>query len=258
MHLIFDVDGTLYNKSRDYKGNGTILDSHEFMRYATYVAALNRCVADEVVAGLVLGEYNRHVEQGSLLEAIAGFSSETKEEYSVLVEKHGSNGNVFVNEFGSNSGYLSEMLSHIDFKEVLDEDYELQKTISYLKQHHTLGIFTSEVYSTVESVFEVLGLDLTDFSMILTAEDVVHKKPGREGFDRVLQLTGQPSVNVNYIGDHLTKDVKAPLALGMRAIHVTWKSGDIKGKRVVPNLHGCYDSKSYIEIPTIYNLTEIF
>lgn len=41
-HIIFDIDGTLYNKKREYKpGKGSIEDAHEFFRYATFSQAVN-------------------------------------------------------------------------------------------------------------------------------------------------------------------------------------------------------------------------
>lgn len=262
--LIFDVDGTLYEKDRDYCGNGSILDSHEFFRYAIYTTATQNDGADEGTAEQVIEDYNKHIKQGSLLEAIARFPEAIKKEYDSLVEKHGSNGKVFVNEFGADSSFFHRMLSEIDFRNILTEDKGLQEVVSYLKQRCQLGIFTSEVYDTVLQVFNVLGLDISDFAMgagtrypILCSENVSDKKPGREGFDRIVEVTGVEPSEIVYVGDNLTKDVKAPLALGMNAVHVNWGGSGIVRARIVPEMHGCFEEKSYIEVPNIYSLSDI-
>ena len=62
-NIIFDVDGTFYNKKKPFNTKlGSINDSHEFFRYATYSKALARPDQMNRIAKEVITEYNKSIQ----------------------------------------------------------------------------------------------------------------------------------------------------------------------------------------------------
>ncbi|MBD3313515.1 HAD hydrolase-like protein [Candidatus Woesearchaeota archaeon] len=232
-YIIFDVDGTLYDKSRVYnKELGSIMDSHLFLRYATYFKLKSsgkknlECTADQVIS-----EYNEHICNKTLLDAIKHFPEDMVKEYLGLVKRNISNGNVFVNEFGASRDYLARILGNIDFRNILVEDQRLQETIHNLKNKKcALGILTNEVYSTIEKVFEVLGLEMKDFKLEtgteypIACKETGVSKPDIESFRHLLELNHIKPENSTYIGDSISKDIKPSLEAGMLAVLVNYES----------------------------------
>lgn len=255
-HVIFDVDGTIYEKSREYlPGHGSIEDAHEFFRYRTYTECQRLCeIKDEgSLIERVVADYKQNNQNNTLLEAIESFSPELKIFYRDLVKKHGSNGKVFANEFGTDSGFFARIVGQTDFEAILREDKQLQEMIRTLKEReYQLGILTTERYSTILKVMEIMKLTLGDFSMengteypILCSENVEKKKPSLEGFQKIVEVTGAAPDQIVYVGDSLSKDIKPPLSMGINAVLVTWKGNSV------------HEREGYIEIPTIYDLKEV-
>lgn len=202
-------------------------------------------------------------KEETLLKAIAEFPQELKNKYKEVLKKHGSNGKIFVNEFGTESGFFAKIVGNVDFESVLTEDKELQKMIQNLKQKgYGLGILTTEVYNTIHTVADILGISLNDFKIetgtqypILCSENVKEKKPSPEGFQRLIQITNVTSPKqIMYVGDDFKKDVEAPLNCGLQATQVTYngtgkvlfESCQIKGKQT-----------QFAKIDKIYDLTRI-
>ncbi|MBT3814490.1 HAD hydrolase-like protein [Candidatus Woesearchaeota archaeon] len=256
-HLFLDVDGTLFNKKKEYiLGSGSIEDVHEFFRYVTFTEALkqgNEINENELIEKVV-EEYHCRIHENNLLEYTARFSNNLKRHYHDLVRKHGSNGKVFTHEFETSPGFFAKIVGKTDFSSILTKDHKLIDTIDTIKQKGIqLGLLTTERYDTVTTIANVLGLSLDDFVVntgaeypILCSENVKEKKPSLEGFQKIITITNATPNKIAYVGDSLTKDVHPPLSLGMNAIHVTWKDHPLR-------IRG-----DYVEMPTIYHLSEVF
>ncbi|MFP4424050.1 MAG: HAD family hydrolase [Candidatus Woesearchaeota archaeon] len=255
--LIFDVDGTLYDKHREYRtGKGSVNDAHNFFRQEAYKRALVGITDEQKTIDEVVQSYHANVAANTIIDII---EPAILTDFMHLVEKYGSNGKVFSDGFGTDSSFLATMISAIDFKDILAPDQELADTIEYLKSKYDLGIMTTERLTTVENAAEGLGLELTDFYFpehpelagpdgmypIICAENTRQKKPSLEPFQKVLEVTGYDPHEVTYIGDVKHKDIDPALSLGMAAVHVNRKASAIsKG--------------DYIEMPKIYGLMEVF
>lgn len=265
-HIIFDVDGTLYNKKREYKlGKGSIEDAHEFFRYTAFSQALNSkgVFNQDDLTNKVVEEYKKRNKEGMLLKAIEEIPQDLKNSYKELLKKHGSNGKVFVNEFGTDSGFFAKIVGNVDFETILTEDKELQKLVQELKQEgYKLSILTTEIYNTVQTVADVLGLSLNDFKIetgtqypILCSENVKEKKPSPEGFQRLIQITNVISPRqIVYVGDDFKKDVEAPLNCGLQAIQVTY---DGTGKISFESCPIKEEQEQFAKIDKVYDLTKV-
>ncbi|MFO7710606.1 MAG: HAD family hydrolase [Candidatus Woesearchaeota archaeon] len=256
--LIFDVDGTLYDKHREYRpGKGSINDAHNFFRQEAYKRALEGISDENRTIDEIVSSYKQHVSDNTVIDII---EPEILSEFKDLVDKYGSNGKVFADGFGTDSSFLSTMISSIDFVSILAPDQNLIDTIEYLKsKDYTLGIMTTEAFSTVENAAEGLGLELVDFYFsphpelegkdgmypIICAENTLKKKPSLEPFQKILDVTGYDPHEVTYIGDVKHKDIDPALSLGMDAVHVNRKADKIT-------------RSDYYEVPTIYALREVF
>lgn len=265
-HVIFDVDGTLYDKKREYKlGKGSIEDAHEFFRYNTFSQALEskRKFNQDDLINRVVEEYKKRNREGTLLKAIEKFPGEIKNRYKELLKKHGSNGKVFVNEFDADSGFFARIVGNVDFEAILTEDKELQKMVQELKQKgYKLGILTTEVYNTVQTIADILGISLDDFKLetgtqypMLCSENVKEKKPSPEGFQKLIHLTNVVSPKqIVYVGDHFKKDIEASLNCGLQAVQVAY---DGTGKNSFESCLIKGKQEQFAKIDKVYDLTKI-
>ncbi|MBL7051177.1 HAD family hydrolase [Candidatus Woesearchaeota archaeon] len=269
-HVIFDIDGTLYEKNKEYKqGKGSVQTAHDFFIFSAWHLMSNKPsqhkkIADYLIADHLVEEYGFHAKQGTLKQEIEKIPEKSKLEYLSKLKKHGSNGKTFNNEFNlNNSKFLHEtMIQHIDFHSILNKDEKLQGTFDYLKnKDYNLGILTTETYKTAKDVASAMGFDLKDFHMgpgigqlILCSKNVKNKKPSLEGFEKLINIykPSNPS-EIVYVGDHLIKDIETPLKLGIQAIHVTNKTDKIIHKTLKIN----NQDKNYLEIKDVYNLKEV-
>ncbi|MBU4502439.1 MAG: HAD family hydrolase [Nanoarchaeota archaeon] len=264
-HIIFDVDGTLYDKKREYvPGKGSIEDAHEFFRYNTFSkASEDRIFNQKELINKIIEEYQQKARESTLIKAIESYPSDLKMKYKNLVKKHGSNGKVFVNEFGTDSSFFAKIVGQVDFEEILTKDIELQNMVQTLKQKgYNLGILTTEIYDTVKKVSNIMGIPLEDFELetgtphpILCAENVKEKKPSPEGFNKILKII-QPNSpeNIIYVGDHFKKDIEASLNCGLNAIHVT---NDRTGNISLESCQTEHGQRKFIKVDKIYQLTDI-
>lgn len=266
-YIVFDVDGTLYDKNKIYDYSyGSIQESQDFFRFLAYdkLKKTNKSL-EEVAKELVL-EYNLNMDSGELLNSINTVHGDIREEYLEKIKKYGSNGKVFVNEFNSDSKYLHKnMLSHIRYDLILKPDINLKKIFKYLiNKKYKLAMLTTETFNTVEKVSNAMNFDLNMFYMntnskypILCSENVKEKKPSSEGFEKILEsFNVKNPKEVIYIGDSFEKDIEAPLKLGIQAIHV--KKINSPNKEILEKTSINNIDKEYIRINDIYQLNEIF
>ncbi len=251
-YVIFDVDGTLYGKKREYiPGRGTVQNSHEFFRYSAFSKAREEGIPDpEALANEVIQEYKEHIQNNTLLEAIASFPEEMKMHYDNLLEQYHSNGKLFTNIFDTDAGFVARLVGNTDFASILAEDKELCGLVEYLDDKYQLGIMTSEVFSTVEKVTNALAIPLSAFHMktdtpflVICSEVVKDKKPSLEPFEKILEITGAHPSEIVYVGDLYHSDVVPATSLGMNVIHISTDEYP--------------EQENVIRVPSIYDVKNI-
>lgn len=292
--IIFDVDGTLFDKRREYvPGKGTVEDHHELLRCSTYARGRRFGLADEEKAiDDVVEAYAFELQRKTLSQTLDSMHPEFKKEYTMLASRYGSNGKVFEEEFGASPGFFAKVIEQCNLEELLAQDEQLINTIDRLKEKgYGLGIMSSDTFKTIDTALRSLGLEIKDFQFpdhkkkkelydntgdafpILCSENIQNKKPGREGYHKIIRITGAHPEDITYVGDIRTKDIEPPLALGMKAIHVnreendhyyinslghmTYVNRDEKGDgivscTIVPELSRNRVEKQYMQVPDIY------
>jgi HAD superfamily hydrolase (TIGR01549 family) len=253
-HIFFDVDGTLYDKNKEYiAGKGSVDDAHKFFRYQTYELALKNHENMQFVAEESVRQYKMAMEQGVLQQTISYFPEELKKRYNDLVNKHESNGKLFMNEFGTSIDYFARIVEHVDFDSILLPDPFLQETIQYLKREgYSLGILTNEVYATIVKISRAMAFSIRDFSLNTGTEYPIFcketgtSKPDISSFVHALKMNNILPQKAAYVGDSYSKDIVPALSAGMTAIHI---------KHSEP---GILQVKEYTQIGAIQDLRQIF
>ncbi len=87
--------------------------------------------------------------------------------------------------------------------------------IKKLKTKHDLAIFTNSSSKTIKRDISLLGLN--NFSLILSEEDVVKKKPSGEGILKIISTLQIPKNKVYYVGDTVS-DILAANDAGCKSI----------------------------------------
>lgn len=273
--VYFDVDGTLFDKNTEfYPSKGSVQDHHEYLRNVAFKEACMGIEDEERALDEIIERYQTDVAKGAVKEQAYSFSKSLKAGYNFLREQHGSNGKVFSGEFGLSSTFLAKLIESIDFESVIPPDGKLRSMIETLSETYDVGIMTSEVYPTVEMVLDALKIPLEYFTIpgyesysslrddegtpypILCSNNIQQKKPSREGFDKICEVTAAQPHQVLYVGDTLEKDVSPPLSLGMQAAHVVWPGDGIKEKSITPAINGCDEEKPYYEVG-LYDLARL-
>ncbi|MFH1916236.1 MAG: HAD family hydrolase [Nanoarchaeota archaeon] len=232
-HILFDVDGTLYDKNKEYvSGNGTIMDSHEFFRYGAFMWRLSGLKLEDA-SGMIVAEYQGLAETRKLRSWIDAVPVEIKRLYAGFLQQYGSNGNVFHHRFGTSKSFLACLLEHIDFGSLLCPDDETISAISHLKEQYHLGIITNETYKTTCAVICASGLSLDDFSLptgtnypVFCRETGV-AKPNPASFQHAIDVLSIDPGKCVYVGDSVEKDVLPAKEVGMRPVLIVYGQ-DIK------------------------------
>lgn len=260
--MFWDVDGTLFEKVKSIK------KEHKWLLYNAFV--------------LCQGPKEKHnpfkVRDNAPFATLADVPPRLKEEYeSLLMEKdtnpdgkYGSNGHVFMGEFGKDKCYVAKMISTIDYSQFFGKDAKLIAMIERLVHVHGIPqrILTNEVYETVVSVCNVLGLDIGLFKDpridqmfppdpalmeaplpegigILCGYNVHAKKPDARVFRQMLQVAGledEPGA-LMYVGDSEHKDIIPANEAGMVSALV-WTPKQ--------------ESSATFALPTVYGVGELF
>ncbi|PIN73082.1 hypothetical protein COV20_06270 [Candidatus Woesearchaeota archaeon CG10_big_fil_rev_8_21_14_0_10_45_16] len=226
-HVLFDVDGTMYDGDSRYGSRvGSVYDSHDFFRLWLYKRLSESSnLPEEYLLHEAGRQYRQRVSNGTLLDCLEHeFTGRLKADYKADVERFTSNGRVFSQRFGRSKNFLAKALSQIDFAAILRPDQQLQEVVESLHQRgYNTGILTTEVYETVQKVLHTLGLQETYFDPIICSGDTRDPKPSLGGFMRILHETQKIGSQVMYIGDSFHKDVVPALRMGMVAVQVDRK-----------------------------------
>jgi pyrophosphatase PpaX len=89
-------------------------------------------------------------------------------------------------------------------------------------KNYELAIFTNSSVTTVKRDLSFLGLD--KFAMVLSEEDVLHKKPSGEGIRKIIDELGADPAKTYYVGDSVS-DILAARDARCRAIAILWGMG---------------------------------
>ncbi len=276
--VLFDVDGTIYQKDVEYNPKtGSIQVAHDFFKYLAH-QMLKEGIDPSEVSALLTREYQKRIREGTLKERVLSINPEERQEFDHLVEEYGANGRVFDHWHGLQEkgvqNFLHRLLSQIDFQATLGRDEKLLQLFDNLERKgYDLGIITSEVYDTIETMASAMGFDLERFFIGDNKQDpdlyserdqrfypfVCRNnsiaKPDLDGFRKVLRILGvNDPKRLVYVGDSLTKDIVPALNCGWNAVLVTNTPGFEVGMDTA--IVGSQEV-SYFKIGSIHDLSEV-
>ena len=267
--VVFDVDGTMYDKYTEYNpGMGTVADAQDYFRFNAYNMIKNLNWDPDIVAKRLVFCYKRFCGQRAWLKReVSEIDFWLKDEYSGLLKKYKRNGKIFVEEFNlSDKNFLhNKMFRHINFSHILRPREELDNVLTYLNSLGLrIGILTTEVYETIQGVFDAMDIQISFFKMetgddfpILCSENIKDCKPGAEGFERLKDIylnNGESSQNILYVGDNFIKDIEPSLKSGLQAVHIT--QNHFPGEDSYITLAG--EKHHYVQIKKIDDLLNFF
>ncbi len=262
--IIFDVGGTLFREDREYvSGIGSVQNSFDFFRFLSWELIKKHGWDAHNAARWIRKKYKEAIEGGSLRECLDEINDQIKEEYLWCFQKHLNDDILCACEYGLKdySFFHEEMINFIDFKKLLIPDLRLYALIAGLKeQGFSLGILSSESFPVVQNIFEALGLPLSWFFMdtegkypIFCAENICKKDFLSKNYKRLKKsclCPNESSKTILYVGDHLERDVKAPLNEGLQALHILNQRSQNKMCQI--RIGHCI-----FEYPTLQNIYEM-
>ena len=187
-HLWFDMAGTLYRETRAFNAE------HDELRYTTYAK--------------LVGEANEQ---------------KAKEAYDKLYAQHGSNSAVF-RSLGQPSDYWQKVFEHLT--DSLRPDPVVTETLATLGKIVPLSLFTNFKRAKILTLLKQLTIPAADFTHILSGDDVSERKPGLEGFHKMVELSGVPANQIMYVGDRVDVDVKPAKQVGMQTCLIYGESSE--------------------------------
>lgn len=168
--IVFDLDGTLYNK--------TILGLKFLWRYPF--------------------NFHRLMRFFRVRETLREHENIRDEQYKALskIEKKG---------YQDTKDYYEDLIYNKLFSLTPEAKKEVKSTITKLKERgYKLGILTEFPY---EVKLDKLGLDKSNFEIIINLEDYGILKPRKECFSILIRKTKIEPEEILYIGDRLDTDV---------------------------------------------------
>lgn len=234
--IFWDVDGTLFHKV------DAIKQEHKLLLYNAFVICRT--------AGMDRNPFR--IRENMVFRSLAEVPDQIKREYDALLRdvkknpngKYGSNGHLFIGEFGLDQTYVAKVISTIDYGKFLTRDESLIQMFEFFKRccpHIQHGIMSNEVYETVAAILMALGCDISFFKNprvdelfppekqlmgetkfdgplgLLCAYNLHGKKPNQKPFIQMLQVAGLESSpkSMLYVGDSIDKDIIPAKQAGM-------------------------------------------
>jgi len=188
-HVWFDMGGTLYKETPEFKA---VHDKHLYATYARLV-----------------GE--QHIAKAKL-------------DYDALYKQYGSNSAVF-RSLGMPSDFWHKAFDELDVSSLLSPDFDTISTLKAIKKTLPISLFTNIKPNTIKNVLAHLQIPITDFTYIISGDDIKERKPNLEGFHKMVELTNLPPDEIMYVGDRIDVDIKPAKAVGMKTCLV-WSSSD--------------------------------
>jgi FMN phosphatase YigB (HAD superfamily) len=103
----------------------------------------------------------------------------------------------------------------------LTRNPQLSQFLTRLSERFKLGIITNFRMSHVESILDVLGVDIGIFDVVITEDTTAQIKPHKEPFTKAVELAGLTPQQCVYVADSLTKDLAPAKSIGMKTILVS-------------------------------------
>jgi FMN phosphatase YigB (HAD superfamily) len=105
----------------------------------------------------------------------------------------------------------------------LTRNPQLSQFLTRLSERFKLGIITNFRMSHVQSILDVLGVDIRVFDVVITEDTTAQIKPHKEPFTKAVELAGLTPQQCVYVADSLTKDLAPAKSIGMKTILVSGK-----------------------------------
>lgn len=189
-HVWFDLGGTLHKETLDFK------TAHDKHLYATYAKLANK-----------------------------QDTAKAKDDYYILYKQHGSNSAVF-RALGMPSDFWHKAFDELDVSSLLHPDPEVTNTLKAIKKLVPISLFTNIKPRTIQKILGLLQIPITDFTYIISGDDISERKPNLEGFHKIIELTNLPPNEIMYVGDRVDVDIKPAKELGMASCLI-WSTSTI-------------------------------
>lgn len=189
-HIWFDLEGTLTVRSSAYH------QVHDELRYNTFAKATQR------------------PRSGAL-----------DQEFDELYKKHGSNSAVF-RSLGLPSDYWQTHFEAIDQASFYSPVPAVFGTLHKLKNILPISLFTNSKPNNAFRTLEIIGIEKTWFTHIITGDDVKERKPALDGYNLIVKESGLPANSILYVGDRINVDILPAKSVGMKTCLVWGKSDE--------------------------------
>jgi FMN phosphatase YigB (HAD superfamily) len=103
----------------------------------------------------------------------------------------------------------------------LTRDPRLSEFLTRLSKRFKLGIITNFRMSHVQSILDVLGVDIGIFDVVISEDTTTQIKPHKQPFTKAVELAGLTPQQCVYVADSLTKDLAPAKSVGMKTVLVT-------------------------------------
>jgi len=265
--IVFDVSGTLFQEDKEYiSGCGSLNDNFNFLRFYVWDLVKKRGWDAYNAARWTMKKYKELKEREDLKNYLARIDEQVKEEYNWALEKYLNDDILCACEFGvrDHSFFYDQMINYIDFKKILVPDLKLYALMDGLKEKgFSLGILSSESFVVIQKIFEALGLSLSWFFMdtkekypIFCAESICKKDFLSKNYKRLKKTClsqNDDAQTLLYVGDHLKRDVEAPLGEGFQVVHVLNQNAKKKIDKM--RIEACVFE--YFALQNIYEMGEL-
>lgn len=180
-HVWFDMDGTLTVHTPGFD------EVHNALRYKAYSDVVGRPVDDALVA-----------------------------EFEELYKKYASNSAVFTS-FGKPSNFWMQYYATIDQNKYYEPIPDVYETVDKLRKIVPVSLFTNDQLSNASKTLEVVGIDMSWFTHVVSGDDIANRKPALDGFHLMIERSGIPAEQILYVGDRVGVDIVPAKAVGMLA-----------------------------------------
>lgn len=143
-------------------------------------------------------------------------NSDLIDEYEKLYAETGSNSMTF-HRLGKPSGFWMEYFDQIDQTQYYEPIPEIYETLNELRKIVPVSVFTNATLNNASRTFEVVNIDSSWFTHIISGDDIKNRKPALDGFHLMLEKSNIPASKILYVGDRVKVDVLPANTLGIQS-----------------------------------------